>query len=131
MKKADVLAISLIVILVGSVVTYVVLFNPKRAIELSPEELQQREADRILQKELQYNSTHGYVVRIEQKNFNDRFWDYKTSEYIEAWDYAYTVDLLDGTSTIFTRLHARLQLFEVGDFLYVTSTDLKLERSKR
>ena len=118
-RKKTATVVTLFILLFFGSLAYLATIPPMTP--LSPEEQAIIDAERELQEAIKYSKTHGFIVRIEQSNFNPNHWDSLEGQRVVVWDYAYTINLLDGTSKIKTRLNARLQMFVVRDFVRISS----------
>jgi hypothetical protein len=93
----------------------------------------QNDVDDAVHQEEPYDSTHGYVVKVEtggyqseKGGYNPRTYDPETGTYYESWDFSYFIDLLDGTSTVKILRHRVSQEFEVGDFVKIGTSDFEI-----
>ena len=111
--------VAIVIVIICAIFALIATTKPKTP--LSPEEQAIIDAERELQEAIKYSKSHGFIVRIEQSNFNPNHWDSLEGQRVVVWDYAYTINLLDGTSKIKTRLNARLQMFVIGDFVRISS----------
>ena len=111
--------------LLGVVITSAILTPISIALHLrcqtqiAQDKPQLSEEELTIQNELDYNSTHGYVVRVEKSDHTAITWDYDINDAIEVRDYAYAVNLLDGTAYLDVEYNSRLQRYFVGDFVEV------------
>jgi hypothetical protein len=117
-------------VIVLSAVLVAVAFSFNGGAEES--DVQDNVDDEVLEEE-PYNSTHGYVVKIEtggyqseKGGYNPRTYDPETGTYYESWDFSYFIDLLDGTSTVKILRHRVSEEFEVGDFVEIGTSDYEI-----